>query len=86
MEKTITILNEEGLHARPAAVLVKTASSFNSDIVLKTADKEVNAKSLMSVMTLGLKKGAVVEVIANGEDAEKALTEISDLATNKFGL
>ena len=86
MEKIITILNEEGLHARPAAVLVKKASSFRSDIVLKVDDKEVNAKSLMSVMTLGLKKDAQIQVVANGDDAEKALNELSELAQNKFGL
>ena len=86
MEKIITILNEEGLHARPAAVLVKKASSFRSDIVLKVDDKEVNAKSLMSVMTLGLKKDAQIQVVANGDDAEKALNELSGLAQNKFGL
>ena len=86
MEKIITVLNEEGLHARPAAVLVKKASSFTSDILLKVGDKEVNAKSLMSVMTLGLKKEAQIQVIAKGDDAEKALNELSELAQNKFGL
>ena len=86
MEKTLKILNEEGLHARPAAVLVKKASSFQSDIKLKTADKEVNAKSLMSDMTLGLKKDAEVQIIADGDDAQKVIDEISDLVQTKFGL
>ena len=86
MEKDVTILNEEGLHARPAAVLVKKASSFSSDIQIKTADKKVNAKSLMSVMTLGLKKDAQLTIIANGEDAEVAINEMSKLVEDKFGL
>ena len=86
METTLTIKNDEGLHARPAAMLVKTATGFKSDIQLKSESKQANAKSLMSVMSLGLKKDASFTVIASGEDESEAVAQITDLVNNKFNL
>ena len=86
MEVKLTILNDEGLHARPAAMLVKKASSFESDIKIKANGKEANAKSLMSVMTLGLKKDAELVFLIEGSDAESAATGLSELVNNKFDL
>ena len=86
MEATLTILNNEGLHARPAAILVKKASSFSGNIQIKTDGKEANAKSLMSVMSLGLKKDAQMTIVADGDQASEAIEQITELVNNKFGL
>ena len=65
MEKIFKITDETGLHARPATVLVNTASKFNSEISLTYRDKKVNLKSIMGVMSLGIQQGA--------EDAQSLL-------------
>lgn len=83
---TVKVLNEEGLHARPAGVLVKTASSFEAEIELSVDGDTANAKSIMSVMGLGLTKDTEVVLTATGSDAEQALKEISHLFQHKFHL
>jgi phosphocarrier protein len=86
---TATILNEEGLHARPAAMLVKLASTFSSEIEFSLASDDTdcaNAKSIMSLMGLGLTKGSVIKIKASGDDAEVALNGIVDLINNRFNL
>jgi phosphocarrier protein HPr len=86
IEKNFRILNEEGMHARPAGVLAKTAGSFSSTIEILANGKTVNAKSIMSVMSLGLTKNADITVRANGSDEVDALTKIEALIVNKFQL
>lgn len=86
MQITVTVLNEEGIHARPAGILVKLANNFSSEIELLIADGSANAKSIMSIMGLGLTKNSVVIIKAEGDDAEIALKEISNLFNNKFNL
>ncbi len=86
MQTTVIVLNEEGIHARPAGVLVKLANNFKSEIELLIDDSSANAKSIMSIMGLGLIKNSVVIIKAEGEDAEVALKEISHLFNNKFNL
>ena len=86
LEKTLIILNEEGLHARPAGVLAKLAGSFTSVIEVVANGKTVNAKSIMSVMSLGLTKDAELIVRTNGADESEALTKIESLINNKFQL
>ena len=81
----LTIVNKLGLHARAAAKLVTLASSFESDITIKRGEQEVNAKSIMGVMMLAAAKGSVVEVSAEGKDADEALLEITRLVQNRFG-
>jgi len=81
----LTIVNKLGLHARAAAKLVTLASSFESDITIKRGEQEVNAKSIMGVMMLAAAKGSVVEVSADGKDADEALLEITRLVQNRFG-
>lgn len=83
---TVKVLNEEGLHARPAGVLVKTASAFNAEIELAVDGDTANAKSIMSIMGLGLTKDTEVVITAQGSDAELALKEITNLFNNKFHL
>ena len=84
MQTTVTVLNEEGLHARPAGMLVKLANTFSSEIELAIDDETANAKSIMSIMGLGLTKDSVVTISATGNDAELALQEITKLFNNKF--
>lgn len=76
-EKTITINNPSGLHARPAALLVKEASNFRSAIKLVKNGKEVDAKSLLGVMSLAAKQNDQITVRAEGEDAEAAVNHIA---------
>ena len=85
MERSVTIVNKNGLHARPAAELVKTASRFQSEITLVRDDLEVNAKSIMGVMMLAAECGADLLVRADGPDAEQAVQAIADLVARKFG-
>ena len=74
--KKIKIQIQNGLEARPVAVLVQVASQFNSSIYVECGDKKVNAKSIMAVMSLGVKKGNEVIITAEGEDEEDAIAEI----------
>ncbi len=84
MEKTFIILNEEGMHARPAGAFVKVANEFKSNIEVKANNMTKNGKSIMGLMSLGLSKDSEITVIANGEDAEAALNKLGFLIENKF--
>lgn len=86
MQTNVTVLNDHGVHARPAGVLVKTANGFSSEIELWVDDNSANAKSIMSIMGLGLTKDTVVTIKAEGADAEAALAEITKLFANQFNL
>jgi len=83
MEKLFTITDETGLHARPATVLVNTASKFTSEILLTYRDKKVNLKSIMGVMSLGIQQGAEITISAEGEDAESAMTALTETITTQ---
>jgi phosphocarrier protein len=84
-ERAVTIVNKLGLHARPAAEIVKAASRFKSHITLVRDDLEVNGKSIMGVMMLAAEFGATVVIRAEGEDAEPALDTLASLVAAKFG-
>jgi len=86
MQITVKVLNDEGLHARPAGILVKLANNYTSEIELMVDDNSANAKSIMSIMGLGLTKDTMVTITAIGSDAEIALQEITNLFNNKFNL
>ncbi|EYE89138.1 HPr kinase [Fervidicella metallireducens AeB] len=79
IEKKIVIQNETGIHARPAGLIVKEASKFKSNISLIKGEKEYNAKSIMSIMTMAAAKGEEIIVKANGEDEETALSAVVEL-------
>ena len=81
-ERTVTIVNENGLHARPAAEVVKIAAKFKSDITMVRDDLEVNAKSIMGVMMLAAECGSQLIVRANGDDAQEAVDAIAALIAN----
>ena len=75
-QKAVMIKLDQGLEARPVAMLVQVASRHNSTIYLEAEGKKVNAKSIMGMMSLGLDTGEMVNVIANGDDEEEAVNSI----------
>jgi phosphocarrier protein HPr len=85
MERTVEIVNRNGLHARPAAEIVKLSSKFNCDITIVRDDLEVNGKSIMGVMMLAAEYGSNILLRADGPDAEQAVNAIADLVAAKFG-
>ncbi|MHB1225216.1 MAG: HPr family phosphocarrier protein [Gemmatimonadaceae bacterium] len=84
-ERSVQITNRNGLHARPAAEIVKAASRFQSDITIVREDLEVNGKSIMGVMMLAAECGSTLTVRASGPDEEVALDSIADLINRGFG-
>ena len=84
-KQTVVIKNETGLHARPASMLVDEASGYDSDINLVYEGKEVNAKSIMGVMSLGISQNGEVVVQAKGSDEEAAVEAIVKLIESGFG-
>jgi phosphocarrier protein len=84
-ERSVQILNKNGLHARPAAEIVKTAAKFQSEITLIRDGTEVNGKSIMGVMMLAAECGATLLLRAEGTDADAALDALDTLIKNKFG-
>ena len=77
--KEVLVKSSTGLHARPATLLVKKASSFKSDMNIEYNGKKANVKSLIGVLSLGVAKGAVLKVIASGVDETLAVEEVSKL-------
>ncbi|ADU31394.1 phosphocarrier protein HPr [Evansella cellulosilytica] len=78
-EKKYTITADTGIHARPATQLVNKAGQFDAEITLEHKGKEVNLKSIMGVMSLGVSQGAEVTIKAEGADADKAMAELDAL-------
>ena len=83
IKKPITIQIANGLEARPVALLVQVASQYESDIYVECAEKRVNAKSIMVMMTLGLNCGEDILVTVNGEDEEDAMKNIEKYLSGK---
>lgn len=79
-----TINSENGIHARPAGILVKTVSQFKSDVKLYKGNKEANAKSLFSIMGLGVKDGDRINLEISGEDEDSASEKINEIFENSF--
>ena len=84
-ERTVQIVNKNGLHARPAAEIVKLAAKFQSEITVVKDDLDVNGKSIMGVMMLAAEHGSSITFRAEGPDADQALEALSTLVSNKFG-
>jgi phosphotransferase system HPr (HPr) family protein len=78
-EQEVTLANEVGLHARPAAVFSKAASRFAADVTIAKGDQEANAKSIMAVLKLDVRRGDRVRLAAEGEDAGEAVAELIEL-------
>ncbi len=84
-ERTVRIVNKLGLHARPAAEIVKTTARFKSEITIIRDELEVNGKSIMGVMMLAAEFGSTILIRAEGLDADAALDALAALAAAKFG-
>lgn len=84
-EIIVTIINETGLHARPAAQFVQKASSFKADIKIKKDDKCVNGKSLLGILTLGATKDSKITITVNGEDEAEAAKQLADFVNSGLG-
>jgi phosphocarrier protein HPr len=80
----LTIPNEDGLHARPAAKFVRLASRFRSEVWVEKDDEEINGKSIMGLMMLAAAQGSVIRISAEGDDAEEALETLSTLVQSGF--
>ena len=78
IQRDVQVKLESGLEARPIAMLVQVASQFESSVYIEAADRKVNAKSIMGMMSIGLEIGADVTVIADGEDEAAAVNEIEN--------
>lgn len=84
-ERDVEVVNAHGIHARPAAEIVKLAAKFGAQITLARDGMEVNGKSIMGVMMLAAECGSTVHIKAEGPDADKALDALSTLIASRFG-
>lgn len=84
IQRDVTVVNEGGLHARPATFFIQKANSYKSSIWVEKDDRRVNAKSLLGVLSLGIVKGMTITLIADGTDEEEALEGLSTLIDSGF--
>lgn len=86
MEKSIelTVSNKMGIHARPAAMIVRVANRYGAEVMVEKENEQVNGKSIMGLMMLAAGSGSKLRFVATGNDAEKLLEEMADLFKRKF--
>jgi phosphocarrier protein len=84
VSKELTVINDSGIHARPAALIVETATKFKSAVIFIKDGMRANAKSIMNIMLLAAEPGAVIRVEADGPDEGEALAAIENLFMTKF--
>ena len=84
VNKEVTVLNQVGLHARPATFFIQKANEFKSGIWVVKDERKVNAKSLLGVLSLGITRGTTITLVADGADEEEAVAELSKLVTSNF--
>ncbi len=84
LSKDITIINDVGLHARPATFFIQKANSYKASIWIEKEDRRVNAKSLLGVLSMGIVKGTVITIIADGEDEFEAVEGLEYLINNEL--
>ena len=82
--KEVTVSNDVGLHARPATFFIQKANEYKSSIWVEKDQHRINAKSLLGVLSLGIIKGTVITIVADGVDEEKAVDALVDLIENKL--
>ena len=85
IEREVTVRNRAGIHTRPASMLVKTASQFESEVYLRRDNYEINGKSVIGVMTLAAEQGAILTLVVEGDDEEEAANAITELFEDGFG-
>ena len=84
VEKDVIISNKLGIHARPAALFVKTAAKFSSSVIVIKNGQSINGKSIMSVMALAAEPGSEITIQTDGDDEQDALNQLVKLIENKF--
>ena len=84
-KEKVVLKNETGLHARPAGELAKLAGTFNCNININANGKTVSAKSILGIMSLGIKTNTEIEIECDGEDEKEAMKKILEAFNNKFG-
>lgn len=82
--RELLVQNKMGIHARPAAMIVRVTNKFKSEVFVEKEDEQVNGKSIMGLMMLAAAKGSKIKFIATGEDAEAMLNELEALFARKF--
>lgn len=85
LQREFVIVNQYGIHARPAALLVRAATRYEAEVMIEKDGNRVSAKSIMGLMTLEASRGSKLLVTAVGPDAADALDEIAELIESKFG-
>ena len=83
--KEVTVNNQVGLYARPATFFIQKANEFRSTIMVEKENRKVNAKSLLGVLSLGITKGTVINISAEGSDEEEAVNTLCALVASNFG-
>ena len=83
-KKTVTVVNPQGLHARPADLFVKTANRFSASVEVTKGNETVDGKSILSILTLAAEQGTELEIYATGDDAQEALVALSELVEKGF--
>lgn len=84
LTREVEVVNRQGIHARPAALFVKTATKFESEVGIEKEGEVVNGKSIIGLLMLAAGQGTKLTLTARGRDAEKALAELSKLFAEKF--
>jgi len=82
--KELVVNNKMGIHARPAAMIVRITNKFKADVFVEKDEEQVNGKSIMGLMMLAAGKGSKVKFLATGDDAQQMLTELEQLFARKF--
>jgi phosphocarrier protein HPr len=84
LTKELLVQNKMGIHARPAAMIVRVTNKFKSEVYVEKDEEQVNGKSIMGLMMLAAARGSTVKFVATGPDAEQMLTELEALFAKKF--
>jgi phosphocarrier protein len=84
LTKELVVNNKMGIHARPAAMIVRITNKFKADVFVEKDEEQVNGKSIMGLMMLAAGKGSKVKFLATGDDAAQMLTELEQLFARKF--
>ena len=82
--KEVVVQNQVGLHARPATFFIQKANEYKSNIWVEKDERNVNAKSLLGVLSLGITRGASITIVAEGPDEEEAVTGLVELISSNF--
>jgi phosphocarrier protein len=82
--KELVVLNKMGIHARPAAMIVRITNKFKCDVFVEKDEEQVNGKSIMGLMMLAAGKGSTIKFLATGDDAPQMLAELEQLFSRKF--